>query len=45
MKRIAKLPAKFLILLIRLYQVTLSPFKELFSAFLAFREAAFGESR
>ena len=26
MKSIAKLPAKFLILLIRLYQVTLSPF-------------------
>ena len=26
MKRIAKLPAKFLILLIRLYQVTLSPY-------------------
>ena len=26
MKRIAQLPAKFLILLIRIYQVTLSPF-------------------
>lgn len=26
MKRIARLPAKFLILLIRIYQVTLSPF-------------------